>query len=59
MSRHKKGTIGTGIFIFAILFGDMFGGNVFKWAWIIGVGALFIFFAIVPDDNKPKKSERE
>ena len=59
MKSKEKEVLITGLFIIFVLFGDMFGGFVFKWVWIIGVSALFLFFTIVKDDSKPKKFERE
>lgn len=59
MNKRKKEALGTGMLIVMILFGDMFGGTAFKWVWIIGIVTLFLFFAIVPGDNKPKPLERE
>jgi len=53
MDKRKREALGTGIFIMAVLFGDIFGGYTFKWIWIIGIGVLFLFFAIVPDNNSP------
>lgn len=53
MNKRKKEALGTGIFIIMVLLGDMFEGTLFKWAWVIGIVALFLFFAIVPGYDKP------
>jgi len=57
MDKRKREALGTGIFIILVLLGDMFGGEAFKWAWILLIGVLFVFFSFITDDNKPKKFE--
>jgi len=55
--KHASETTGTSIFILAMVFGGIFGGDIFELSCTIAITALFLFFAIVPGDGKPKKFE--
>jgi len=55
MIKREREILGTTIFILLILLGETFGGDAFKWVWIIGMGALFLFFAVIPGGGKPNK----
>jgi len=55
MKAKELDTLLPGLFILLVLFGDTYGGDTFKWFWVIGWVVVFLFFVLLPDDNKPRK----